>query len=380
VVAGSRETEIPVTFAPPALASPGLYVGTVTAWNPGDALAGPLFRLVNIVAVPYDLADRPMYDERRTVGPGQVRRYFLRVPGPGTTLVASVTLPDSVQQSAKVILSEPNGAPFRDLARDSIVSIGGPQPGTARFVVRAEDAMAGSYELDVVAPPRSATSATVRAQLASLTLADGEATNSGAANASGRLSATLIGAQRVTEVVGRSGRGGGVPKGPTPAESLTVSVPDWAGTAMVEVEMPREQWRELTDFGVTGFDSAGQQVSQEPLEYAFGRQTFAVPASLRGQRLTIELYPGFAREAGMPGWRATVRVRFLLREPRALGDGGDLMVVPGGRASLSLPRVRDLALPEGFTPLVEVRVRPSGGAGGGGGAIPDAVRRVAVAP
>src|SRR5213076_1323076 len=348
VVAGSRETEIPVTFAPPALASPGLYVGTVTAWNPGDALAGPLFRLVNIVAVPYDLADRPMYDERRTVGPGQVRRYFLRVPGPGTTLVASVTLPDSVQQSAKVILSEPNGAPFRDLARDSIVSIGGPQPGTARFVVRAEDAMAGSYELDVVAPPRSATSATVRAQLASLTLADGEATNSGAANASGRLSATLIGAQRVTEVVGRSGRGGGVPKGPTPAESLTVSVPDWAGTAMVEVEMPREQWRELTDFGVTGFDSAGQQVSQEPLEYAFGRQTFAVPASLRGQRLTIELYPGFAREAGMPGWRATVRVRFLLREPRALGDGGDLMVVPGGRASLSLPRVRDLALPEGF--------------------------------
>ena len=380
VVAGSRETEIPVTFAPPALASPGLYVGTVTAWNPGDALAGPLFRLVNIVAVPYDLADRPMYDERRTVGPGQVRRYFLRVPGPGTTLVASVTLPDSVQQSAKVILSEPNGAPFRDLARDSIVSIGGPQPGTARFVVRAEDAMAGSYELDVVAPPRSATSATVRAQLASLTLADGEATNSGAANASGRLSATLIGAQRVTEVVGRSGRGGGVPKGPTPAESLTVSVPDWAGTAMVEVEMPREQWRELTDFGVTGFDSAGQQVSQEPLEYAFGRQTFAVPASLRGQRLTIELYPGFAREAGMPGWRATVRVRFLLREPRALGDGGDLMVVPGGRASLSLPRVRDLALPEGFTPLVEVRVRPSGGAGGGGSAIPDAVRRVAVAP
>ena len=148
-----------------------------------------------------------------------------------------------------------------------------------------------------------------------------------------------------------------MPKGPTPAESLTVSVPDWAGTAMVEVEMPREQWRELTDFGVTGFDSAGQQVSQEPLEYAFGRQTFAVPASLRGQRLTIELYPGFAREAGMPGWRATVRVRFLLREPRALGDGGDLMVVPGGRASLSLPRVRDLALPEGFTPLVEVRVR-----------------------
>src|SRR5207247_9028394 len=90
----------------------------------------------------------------------------------------------------------------------------------------------------------------------------------GGRNATGRLRATLSGAQRVTEVVGRCGRGGGVPKGPTPAESLTVSAPDWAGTAMVEVEMPREQWRELTDFGVTGFDSAGQRGSQKPLEDA----------------------------------------------------------------------------------------------------------------
>jgi hypothetical protein len=41
VAAGLRETEIPVTYAASALATPGLYVGTVTAWNPSDALAGP---------------------------------------------------------------------------------------------------------------------------------------------------------------------------------------------------------------------------------------------------------------------------------------------------------------------------------------------------
>src|SRR5207249_1753426 len=109
--AGSHETEIPLTYSAAALGAPGVYVGTVTAWNPSDALAGPVFRLVNVVVVPYDLTDKPLYDERRTVGPAQVRRYFLRVAQPGATLVASVTLADSGQQTARAILYEPNGAP-----------------------------------------------------------------------------------------------------------------------------------------------------------------------------------------------------------------------------------------------------------------------------
>ena len=361
--AGARETEIPLAYSAPALAAPGVYVGTVTAWNPSDALAGPLFRLVNVVAVPYDLADKPLSDERHSVGPGQVRRYFLRVASPGATLVASATLADSGQQTAKAILYEPNGAPFRELTRDSIVPIGRSQPGTARFVVRAEDAVAGVYELDVVAPPRTGVVATVRAQLAPLTLADREATNLGQASVSGRVTEVLLGAERVLEVAGR---------GATP-ESLTVSVPDWAATAVVEVELPRELWREFTDFGVTGFDSTGQQVSQGPLEFAFGRQAFAIPAALPGHPLTVELYPGFARDRGVHAWRAKLRVRFLLSNPRPTGDGRDITVLPGGRAPLPAQRPPELTLPDGFAPLVEVKVRSSAGA-------PDAVRRVVVSP
>jgi len=361
--AGARETEIPLAYSAPALTAPGVYVGTVTAWNPSDALAGPLFRLVNVVAVPYDLADKPLSDERHSVGPGQVRRYFLRVASPGATLVASATLADSGQQTAKAILYEPNGAPFRELTRDSIVPIGRSQPGTARFVVRAEDAVAGVYELDVVAPPRTGVVATVRAQLAPLTLADREATNLGQASVSGRVTQVLLGAERVLEVAGR---------GATP-ESLTVSVPDWAATAVVEVELPRELWREFTDFGVTGFDSTGQQVSQGPLEFAFGRQAFAIPAALPGHPLTVELYPGFARDRGVHAWRAKLRVRFLLSNPRPTGDGRDITVLPGGRAPLPAQRPPELTLPDGFAPLVEVKVRSSAGA-------PDAVRRVVVSP
>ncbi len=363
VAAGSRETEIPLAYSAPALAAPGVYVGTVTAWNPSDALAGPLFSLVNVVAVPYDLADKPLFDERRPVGPGQVRRYFLRVASPGATLVASAALTDSGHQTAKVILYEPNGAPFRELTRDSIVPIGGSQPGTARFVVRAEDAVVGVYELDVVAPPRTGVVATVRARLAPLTLADREATNPGQESVSGRVTQVSLGAERILEVAGR---------GATP-ESLTVSVPEWAATAVVEVELPRELWREFTDFGVTEFDSTGQQVSQGPLEFAFGRQAFAVPAALQGHPLTVELYPGFARDRGVHAWRAKLRVRFLLSDPRPIGDGQDITVLPGGRAPLPAQRPPQRTLPEGFAPLVEVKVRSSAGA-------PDAVRRVVVSP
>ena len=152
-------------------------------------------------------------------------------------------------------------------------------------------------------------------------------------------------------------------------------MPAWAATAVVEVELPREQWREFTDFGVTEFDSTGQQVSQGPLEYAFGRQAFAVAPALRGHPLTIELYPGFARDRGVHAWRAKVRVRFLLSEPRPLGDGRDITVLPGGHAPLPAQRVRELALPDGFAPLVELRVRSSVGS-----AAPDAARRVVVQP
>ena len=60
VAAAARETEIPLTYSAPALAAPGVYVGTVTAWNPSDALAGPLFRLVNVVTRPVQPPGHPV--------------------------------------------------------------------------------------------------------------------------------------------------------------------------------------------------------------------------------------------------------------------------------------------------------------------------------
>ena len=359
VPSGARETDIPVAYARSALAAPGVYVGTVTAWNPSDTLAGPLFALPNTVIVPYELASKPLYDDRRAIGPARVQRYFLRAPHAGGTLAARVTLPDSAEQRATVRLYEPNGQPFRDLEE---VQLGRTDPGTGGFVVRAEDLVPGVYELDVIAPPLSGVSVTARAEMAPLLLGDTEASNSGSATAAARLTRTLVGAERRVEVTGRG----------APPESLTVRVPDWATHAVIDVRMPREQWGEFTDFGVTEFDSAGQQVGQGAMNYAVGRHGFDITSALRDRPLTVELFPAFARDGGARPWRATVRVRFLLREGRPFGDGSDVSVVPGGRAAMPSPRPPQLALPDGFAPLVELRLHSGVGA--------DAVRRVVPQP
>ena len=366
VQAGARETEIPVTYEAGALNAPGAHIGVVSVRNASDTLAGPLFTLPNTVIVPFDINAKPLFDERRTIGPARVQRYFLRVPpdAGGATLEATVTLPDSAQQGATARLYEPDGRPFRD---GEEIALGRTDPGTARFVVRADDAIPGVYELDVFAPPLASATVNVRAALAPVAITETagriEATNIGVESVTGRALRQLLGAARIVNVAGRG----------APAESVTVRVPEWAARAAIDVTMPREQWDDFTDFGVTDFDSTGQQVGQGALNYALGRHTFAVPPSLRGHPLTIELFPAFARDDGAHSWPAQVTVRFFLADPRPVGDGSDLRIVAGGRAALAPGRTPDdLILPEGFAPLVELRVR------GTGGAVPDAVRRVAL--
>ena len=356
--AAPRVTEIPVSYARGSLAAPGVYVGTVTARNPSDTLAGPLFTLVNTVIVPHELAAKPLYDERRGIAPAAVRRYFLRAPQPGATLRATVTLPDSQQQRATVRLYEPNGAPARSAPRD--IEVGGEEPGTAVVTVRGEDLVPGVYELDIVAPPLAGVTATVRAELGAVALAPVgaglEASSVRDGTVVGRVTHTLVGAERGYTL---SGRG-------LPAETLLVRAPAWAKRAEVDVQLNPDLWDELTDFSVTVYDSTGQQLpgANEAVNYAFGRLSFAVPENLTGRPLTVEFYPAFAK---LPGhaWRGSARIRFVGRE-KALGDkdGTDLSVVSGGRAAVSLPvpLASALELPPGFGALIETRVTAASGA------------------
>src|SRR5256885_15379106 len=101
------------------------------------------------------------------------------------------------------------------------------------------------------------------------------------------------------------------------------------------------------------------------------RHSFGVAPGWGKAPVTIELFPAFARDGGAQPWRATVRVRFLLRDPQPFGGARDVTVVAGGRAVAPLTQPPLLALPEGFAPLVEVSAQAPGGGTG-----PDAVRRV----
>ena len=348
IEAAPRATEIPVTYRPSALTNPGVYVGTVTALNPRDPVAGPLFRLVNTVIVPTDLTTKGLFDERRAIGPAAVQRYFLRVPHPDATLRVTVTLPDSQAQQATIRLYEPNGQPARSAPED--ILIGQEDPGTTVTTVRAEDLVAGVYELDVIAPPLATVTATVRADLGPVALAATEqGLEASALNTSvtGEVLNRMVGAERSFAITGRG----------LPAESLQVRPPPWAKRMEVDLQLTADLWNELTDFSVTVYDSTGQQIpgGNQPVNYAFGRMGVNLADALTGIPLTIELFPAFAR---LPGhaWRGTVRVRFLGPDVAA-GEGGSLSVVAGGRTVVRLPSPPPpLQLPDGFSTLIETRV------------------------
>jgi len=113
VDAAPRATEIAVKYARGALTAPGFYVGTVTALNPRDPVAGPLFTLVNTVIVPTDLATKVLFDERRAIGPAAVQRYFLRVSQDDATLRATVNASRFAEPAGDGSPLWPNGAPAR---------------------------------------------------------------------------------------------------------------------------------------------------------------------------------------------------------------------------------------------------------------------------
>ncbi|MGH7646374.1 MAG: hypothetical protein ACREMR_12415, partial [Gemmatimonadales bacterium] len=358
LTAAPRETTIPVTYRAAALAAPGVYVGRVAAYTPGDTLAGPLFTLVNTIVVPHDLGARALADDRRAIPAGQTMRYFMRAGPAGATLQVVVTLPDSLAQAATVRLFEPNGQPLRGVEEIALGEWEGDAArGTARLEVRAEDLVAGVYELTVTAAPVGAATVGVRAELGPVVIAardeGAELSNPGAGSVALVGSATLIGMERSFAVAARG----------QPPESVTVRVPAWAVEVELDVHLPPERWGEFTDFGVTVFDSTGQQVSQGPMNYAVSRQRFVIGPALVGRPLTIELFPAYARDETRAAWRADVRVRFLAGAPRMLVPPEPGLLVAGGRSRLAFGSLPVLEAPEGFAPLVELRLRLARGPG-----------------
>jgi len=347
VTAQPGGTQIPVTYRADALRRAGLYVGTVTGWNPGDTLAGPLFSLVNTVIVPYDLTIGPLEAREHRVSSRRVERYFLRVPFAGATLQATVILPDSSTDHVAVSLYDAAGRPVPDAPEGVELD---ETRGTGTFTVRADDIVPGVYELAIVTAPLAAPDSavvTIHAELAPVTLAAVpgiELSNPGSTTQRVRVTQQVIGAERVAHLTAR----GSVP------ETLTVRVPSWARAATIDVALEPTQWAQFTDLGITVWDSAGGRVAREPQNRARGRLRFPLDSSRAGHPLAIELFPAWADAQAVRPWPVTVTARFFTDSATTVGEAGAVQVVAGGRATIARATSALGGIPEAFTPLLEV--------------------------
>ena len=367
---------VELTYDPRRLRTPGVYVGTVSATPASDTLAGPAFWLSNTIIIPQQL-DQP-FVEGRDLGPGRLHRYFFDVPEDAGGLTVEMELRYR-RQRGSLFLFEPDGQPFRGGSNEAA---GGRESSKVTMIVRGEDLVPGVYEAVIAAPPASAMTYDIRVGLPRYTLdPTGSEPNVVVRKRAGapdlisdaavfqrgdttdasddddvRVSASAIGAVRTLQISGRNSE----------PQMIPVQVPDWARELIVDVELPEGAWSQFTDFGVTVFDSVGEQIGEGPLTYGFGRGEFNVSRRYRGTTLDIELFPAFAHLQAPPSWSAEVTV-YLIGRPTELepADSDTSAIILGEGESRQIRFVipeEARAVPEGFMRLVEIAANPAAGA------------------
>jgi len=119
------------------------------------------------------------------------------------------------------------------------------------------------------------------------------------------------------------------------ARRIPFVVPSWCRGVVIDIAMDRAQWSRFTDFGVTLFDSLGQQLGKQPLNYAFGRLQVELPEGHGDLPVTLGLFPGFADAAGDQSWslRASIRAYADTSVVLARADSGLHTIAPHASAT-----------------------------------------------
>jgi len=356
--------QVTLTYHAARLSRPGVYVGNVWARAASDTMAGPVFRLTNTVVVPHQLG-RPL-GVTRSLEPGASDRFFFAVPPDAGGLRVSLGVTSG--RAAMLYLFEPSGQPARSAA-----SVDATVGDSGSVSVAGEDLLPGVYEAVVVAPPAARVTYRLSAALPMVAVrAVGTGPSAVLVNrtpdpARVAVSARVTGAVREYPI-----RGAGDPA------AIEIAVPAWADRVVLEVSVPEDLWNQVTDVGWLVHHGAGNQLSEQPMEYRFARRTLALDSGSRAEPLTLSLLPAFARRPPPAGWEATVRAAFLRPAGvplEVLGRGlvGQVVVPPGGTVGLQFsPVPPEVKLPPEYAPLVEVVAEtPSG---------PVSSRRAAVSP
>jgi subtilisin family serine protease len=349
-------TSIELRYSADGLAAPGAYTGVVSGWPP-DTLAGPGFRLVTTIVVPAAVADTTVLLRRAApVRAGDVVRSFFAAD---SARPFEVRISSGLGQRGLAHLHEPGGAPYREIGTRPL----GVGADGAVYRVDARDVVRGDYQVVASSMPGGRMTVTAVVSHAPFTIVSGrtgEIALADLANRTGKpvtagIEFRLRGGQREVPV---RASGGAI-------QRIPFEIPAWATGLEVDVAMDRGQWGRFTDFGVTVLDSAGRQIAQDPLEYAFGRLSTALPDGHGPTRAQLTLFPGLADPADDQPWTVDATIRLYADSSVTVAPAtpgtGDVTIAAGGSAAVrfQLPPA-PWPLPEGFAPLGVFLARAGG--------------------
>ena len=353
ILGAGGTAQIDVRYDPVRLRKPGRYVGVVSAVAAADGEAGTAFRMVSEIIVPDSGQWRSVTVGSRKLSPDRAYRYFVNVPVGAADLSVRVEVPDTSERGY-LYLFEPGGRPSRTKDRRDL---GGSSGQESVLAVTADDIQPGVWEAVVQAVPGRELHYGFSASVPGISIVRADSTgpqpsvsfySPAASDTSLRTSVEQIGIGTTWQATVERG-------GPY---RRSFAAPEWATGAVVEVQLTPEFWNTVTDFGIVLYDSAGAQLGQGAMGYAFHRVTADLPATRNAAYpVTVELFPGFAHLEAPASFSATVRLEFT-GPPHAAAQGV-LTIPPHGTAALRIPPLSSLAPSSDWWDLVRVTVAGS---------------------
>jgi len=342
--------DVEVRYDAARLSRPGRYVGVVNAVAASDTAAGTAFRLVSEIIVPDSGQWRTVTASARKLLPDHAYRYFVSVPVGAADLSVRLAVADTSER-AYLYLFEPGGRPSRTKDRRDL---GGENGTQGVLAVTANDIQPGVWEAVVQAAPGRELHFDFGASVPDISIARVDSTGERRAvtlysPASNDTSLTTsidqIGIETGWEATVERG-------GPY---RRTFDAPAWATGAVVEVQLTPEFWNSVTDFGILLYDSAGAQLGQGAMNYAFDRVTVDLPPRRpAGYPVTVELFPAFAHLEPPASFTTSVRLAFT--GPARPLARAVLRIPSHGTAAVRIPPFASLAPSADWWDVVRVKV------------------------
>ncbi|MGH7702803.1 MAG: S8 family serine peptidase [Gemmatimonadales bacterium] len=344
-------SSVTLTYHGGDLSRPGSYTGTVSGWS-GDTMAGPIFRLVNTVVVPWPAESLIEVASSDPIVAGGQHRLFFRADS-GRPFLVEIGSPVR-NRYALASLHEPGGQPFRGGERVTA----GFGDLAAGFQVDGRDVVPGYYEADAAAfVPGRSIEAWLRVTRSPVTLdakrkADGVAVtlrNLTAAPVSATAALGLVGGERNVTVIAQG----------SDAQPVSFGIPAWAVHATVDVTLDPADWGRFTDFGVGVFDAAGRQLGRLRQDYGFGRLHLDFPEPHGVIPANLVFFPGFADTASAGRWVAMLSIRLYPDSNKAVSLGSAVLDLSPGVAATTTLKMAESSGPLGdaFYPLGVLAVR-----------------------